>query len=312
MTYSIIEGSFVSKMWSVRIHGRDMSMGNYSNKDIHRQKLETYVLKSKSTQPKSKSWTESVLGGLLFTECQSCTWIRLPMVSSKKNSRYHSCDRSDASAREPGRECHKQCHEPKLIVPHQNEGITEVYSSEDPNSTVLFDTVLPSTESTLRPFWIDWPDVKPSRIPILRRKKNTGNWSHRDWKSTQGIYLLLIQRTVGGFVHWFWQNEGIICEVFTKHLKVHQMVKVIGLNHICCKNENTVWFGVLTAKVDHVWEEIRCFQELLKIWQVLRVKLRSLWLPAGLIWNDWLHHGPTHVQLRAQEQKGTKPDSKVQ
>lgn len=48
-TYSIMEGSFVSRMWSVRIQGMDISIGN---------------------------------------------WIRRPMVSSRKNSRNQSCDRS--------------------------------------------------------------------------------------------------------------------------------------------------------------------------------------------------------------------------
>lgn len=48
-THSIIDASLVSRMWSVRIHGMDISIGN---------------------------------------------WILLPIVSSRKNSRNHSCERS--------------------------------------------------------------------------------------------------------------------------------------------------------------------------------------------------------------------------
>lgn len=56
-SYSIIEGSLVSKIWSVRIQGMDISMGN---------------------------------------------WMRRPMVSSKKNSRNQSWDRSQHCCRASG------------------------------------------------------------------------------------------------------------------------------------------------------------------------------------------------------------------
>lgn len=56
-SYSIMEGSLVSKMWSVRIQGMDISMGN---------------------------------------------WMRRPMVSSRKNSRNQSWDRSQHCCRASG------------------------------------------------------------------------------------------------------------------------------------------------------------------------------------------------------------------
>lgn len=70
-SYSIMEGSLVSKIWSVRIQGMDISMGN---------------------------------------------WMRRPMVSSKKNSRNQSWDRSQHCCRASGMERRS------MLPPHYSPG----------------------------------------------------------------------------------------------------------------------------------------------------------------------------------------------
>ena len=88
-SYSIMEGSLVSRIWSVRIHGMDISMGN---------------------------------------------WMRRPMVSSRKNSRnqswdrsQHCCSASERQRRSPRREgthvtptgmAGREVHERQLLQPH--------------------------------------------------------------------------------------------------------------------------------------------------------------------------------------------------
>jgi hypothetical protein len=39
-TYSIMDGSFVLKIWSVRIHGIDISMGNCNETSVHNKQQE--------------------------------------------------------------------------------------------------------------------------------------------------------------------------------------------------------------------------------------------------------------------------------
>ena len=40
ITYSIMDGSFVLKMWSVRIHGIDISIGNWNENSVHNKRWE--------------------------------------------------------------------------------------------------------------------------------------------------------------------------------------------------------------------------------------------------------------------------------
>lgn len=89
--YSIIEGSLVSRMWSVRIHGIDISIGNWirrpivsSRKNSLNQSWERsqHCCRASEQQHKQREWNEGMSTKLkaqwsIWTQYTSAEWANL-------------------------------------------------------------------------------------------------------------------------------------------------------------------------------------------------------------------------------------------